>query len=236
MPLLSGNWKTRSLDKLGTPAAYSSADEEGHTQNVCGRNTRELTRLRSRDDKLHSGHRRLSERGSDSRARYVNCCHSTLLFQLLQNSLRSRPARLSLESSIEESPDSHVTGGGAGGVADRRQEKRSSFLPEVVRTVRTPPCESESHVSKSDSQATCTFITSLLPSLPPSLSPTCNNTAPFQWEHFGTTSQSWTYASRGNGCRGYRKRKAASAAVWVKTKTEVKGQSPDAKVTISDEC
>ena len=85
-----------------------------------------------------------------------------------KTSLRSRPARLSLESSIEESHDSHVTGGGAGGVADRRQEKRSSFLPEVVRTVRTPPCESETHVSKSDSQATCTFITSLPPSLPPS--------------------------------------------------------------------
>ena len=66
--------------------------------------------------------------------------------------LRCRPARLSLEFSIEESPDSHVTGGGAGGVAERRQEKRSSFLPEVVRTARTPPCESETHVPKPHSQ------------------------------------------------------------------------------------
>ena len=88
--ILAGDWKSRSLprhvDKLDTFTAYSSADEEGHAQNVGGRlggrSTRETARLRSREEKPR-GRQRLSERGSDSGERWVK--NYSLIVTLMVN-------------------------------------------------------------------------------------------------------------------------------------------------------
>ena len=126
--------KTRSLPRHVTAemkdqVAYSSADEEYTKRGGGSKVSSRAARLRSRDEKKpHSGNRKLME--------YLPTASGG----------KSRPARLALQHSVNDptlsrSHDSLV------GVTptSRRGEKKSQFLPDVVKSsARTSKrCNSE---------------------------------------------------------------------------------------------